>query len=131
MNQFIANDIYDSEDLIDKLIKISNGKIKRIEDLTNATGRDDSFSFKFFIKNDTPTPDELSDKDYEKFLEKNQSFISDLVEKLKIDYTINKTFAIKYDIEEDSIIVISLIMYIESGRKKIDKLLNKLIKNNL
>lgn len=134
MINFIAENLYDSAEIMKELEKVSEGKIESIEDLTKSTNRDDTFCYKFYIKRSEFSIDEVDINDEEKInelLDDATDYIKSLVETLDIDYTLSRSYAYKYDESLDAVIGLTLIMYIETARKRIDSLFDKIIRYNL
>ena len=74
--------------------------------------------------------DMQNENDFENALEKCNSYMSDIIDKLDIKYSLNKCQAYKYDEHNNYIKVIICIMYIETARKKLNDIFKRLLKNN-
>ena len=71
-----------------------------------------------------------NENDFENALEKCNSYMSGIIDKLDIKYSLSKCQAYKYDEYNNYIKVIICIMYIETARKKLNDIFKRLLKNN-
>ncbi len=98
MFQVFGNEVY-STDEICKILQNKYG-ITVITDLTKSTDRDDVIALKCGISKDVLNIadfDMQNENDFENALEKCNSYMSDIIDKLDIKYSLNKCQAYKYD----------------------------------
>ena len=129
MYQILGDEVYDSQDIAKKIEQYTSFTVR--EDMSKRTKRDDALAFKLSIPVKILDP---TAKDYiEDDTEINQLMVlademsNSQMENLGLKFAIQKSYAYKYDEVKNEILLVSGIMHISNGRRKLPDVMKRLL----
>lgn len=127
MYQLIGNKVYDSQEIAQD-IENKSEQIIKVQDVTSSTNREDTLAYIIHIFAKDFLLSIKNDQDIDNAMEKAENYIKNLTDSVKVDYSIRRVYAYKYNESTSVVQVAVLIMHIDKGRKMIDKLFDKIMR---
>ncbi len=129
MYQILGDEVYDSVEIAKKIEAYTSFKVR--EDMSKRTKRDDALAFKLSIPVSKLKPgakEYLDDENEINNLMKLADEISHAqMENLELKYVIQKTYAYTYDEVENQILLVTGIMHLSNGRRKLPDVIKRLL----